>query len=103
VQTPGDLNAALLERPIPLMRNFTANLMAYAIGRRVEYFDQPSVREIARNAEAEGYRMSAFIRGVVASDAFQMMEAEAATDAGVEGATRDEATDGAPNAAEEGG
>jgi hypothetical protein len=46
--------------------------------------------------------MSAFIRGVVASDAFQMMEAEAATDAGVEGATRDEATDGAPNEAEEG-
>jgi hypothetical protein len=102
VRTPGDLNAVLLERPIPLMRNFTANLMAYAIGRRVEYFDQPSVREIARSAEAEGYRMSAFIRGVVASDAFQMMEAEAATDAGVEGATRDEATDGAPNEAEEG-
>ena len=32
---------ALLKRPMPLIRTFTQNLMAYALGRRVEYYDQP--------------------------------------------------------------
>ena len=69
---PADLRRALLNRPIPLIRTFTENLFAYALGRRVEHFDQPTVRAIARAAEADGYRMSAFILGVVKSDAFRM-------------------------------
>ena len=32
---------------------FTENLMAYALGRRVEYYDQPTVRAIVREAAAE--------------------------------------------------
>jgi hypothetical protein len=36
----------LLKRPVPLVREFTANLMAYALGRRLEYFDQPTVRAV---------------------------------------------------------
>ena len=39
---------ALLKRPVPLVRTFTENLMAYALGRRVEYFDQPTIRAIAQ-------------------------------------------------------
>ncbi|MGI9625586.1 MAG: DUF1592 domain-containing protein, partial [Longimicrobiales bacterium] len=54
VQNPAELRASLLKRPEPLIRTFTANLMAYALGRRVEYYDQPTVRAIVRNAEAEG-------------------------------------------------
>ena len=69
--SPSDLRKALLSRPIPLVRNFTENLMAYALGRRVEYYDQPTVRAITRQAEAEDYRMSSLILGVVRSDAFQ--------------------------------
>ena len=42
VTTPAELTAALLKRPMPLVRTFTENLMAYALGRRVEYFDQPT-------------------------------------------------------------
>ena len=72
VATPGELVDALLKRPIPLVRTFTENLLAYALGRRVEVHDQPTVRAIARAAEAEGYRVTAFILGVVKSDAFQM-------------------------------
>lgn len=79
--TPADLNHVLIERPLPLMRTFTQNLLAYAIGRRVEYFDQPTVRRIVREAEADSYRMSSFILGVVKSDPFQMMRAETTTDA----------------------
>ncbi len=33
------------------MRNFTENLMTYALGRRVEDFDMPTVRAITRDAE----------------------------------------------------
>jgi hypothetical protein len=66
---------ALLQRPIPLVRNFTANLMTYALGRRLDVLDQPTVRAIARQAEQDDYRLSSFIVGVVRSDAFRMKQA----------------------------
>jgi mono/diheme cytochrome c family protein len=78
INSPAELTAALMSRPVPLVRTFTENLMAYALGRRVEYFDQPTVRAIAKAAETDGYRMSSFILGVVKSDAFRMKRAEPA-------------------------
>ena len=72
ISTPADLSKKLLERPIPLVRQFTTNLMAYALGRRVEAQDQPSVREISARAARSDYRMSSFVTGVVLSDAFRM-------------------------------
>ena len=87
IRDVGDLREALLRRPTPLLRTFTENLMAYALGRRVEYYDQPRVREIVREAEEDDYRMSAFILGVARSPAFQMKggtAAEAATTVGLE-------------------
>ena len=78
----GDLREALLKRPTPLLRTFTENLMAYALGRRVEYYDQPLIREIVREAKDSDYRMTAFILGVAKSPAFQMkggVEAETET------------------------
>ena len=77
---PADLRRALLNRPIPLIRTFTENLFAYALGRRVEHFDQPTVRAIARAAEEDGYRMSTFVLGIVKSDAFRMQRANAVTE-----------------------
>ncbi|MDH3270010.1 MAG: DUF1592 domain-containing protein [Gemmatimonadota bacterium] len=81
LDTPSDLTDVLLERPVPLVRTFTANLLAYAMGRRVEYYDQPTIRSIVRDAEADDYRMSSFILGVVRSDPFQMMRAPVSADA----------------------
>ena len=72
VSTPADLTRSLVSRPIPLMRAFAENLMAYAIGRRVEDYDQPTIRAIVRAAERDGYQMSSFIAGVVNSPAFRM-------------------------------
>jgi hypothetical protein len=77
VSTLSELTEVLLERPIPLVRNFTANLLAYAMGRRVEYYDQPAIRAIVREAEANDYRMSSFILGVVRSDPFRMRRSQA--------------------------
>ena len=76
VSTPSELIDILLKRPIPLVRTFTENLLAYALGRRIEYFDQPTVRAIAGAAGQDGYRMSLFILGVVSSDAFQSKRVE---------------------------
>jgi hypothetical protein len=83
VESPADLRKALLSRPEPLLRTFTRNLMAYALGRRVEYFDLPTIRTITHQAAAHNYRMSDFIMGVVNSPAFRMQQAEAATDGGI--------------------
>ena len=78
VTKPSELMTALLKRPVPLVRTFTENLMAYALGRRTEYFDQPAIRSIAKAAEANQYKMSAFILGVIKSDAFQLKRSDAA-------------------------
>ena len=68
---PADLRAALLSRPEVFYRIFTTNLMAYGLGRRVEYYDMPTVRAITRDAAENEYRFSSFVLGVVNSPAFQ--------------------------------
>jgi len=80
ISTPAELVDVLMKRPVPLVRNFTAHLLAYATGRRTEYFDQPTIRAIAREAEANDYRMSSFILGVVNSDPFRMARPASAVD-----------------------
>ncbi len=76
ISSPRDLADVLLSRPIPLVRTFAENLMAYALGRPVEYYDQPTIRAITSEAKANDYRASSFIMGVIGSDAFQMKRAE---------------------------
>ncbi len=85
ISSPAELQRALLERPIPLIRTFTQNLMAYALGRRIEPYDKPAVRAIARAAETNDYRMSSFVLGVVTSDAFRMKREDVAQDAAPSG------------------
>ena len=68
---PG-LRALLLEQPDRFAHTLTEKLMAYALGRRLEYHDQPAVRKIVRDAAAEQYRWSAIVLGIVRSPAFQM-------------------------------
>ena len=77
ISSPPDLAAVLLKRPIPLVRNFTNRLMSYAIGRPSEYFDQPTIRAITRAAEADDYRVTSLIMGVIQSDLFQTGQARA--------------------------
>ena len=77
--SPADLRKALVARPTPMMRSFAENLMAYAVGRRMEDFDQPAIRAITRDAEAHGYRLSSFIQGVVNSAAFRSSRVDSAT------------------------
>ena len=48
--------------------------MSYAIGRRLEYYDRPTVRKIVRDAAPQDYRWSSIILGIVQSPAFLMWE-----------------------------
>ncbi|MEP7381799.1 MAG: DUF1592 domain-containing protein [Gemmatimonadota bacterium] len=82
VTTPAELQQALMKRPAPLVRTFTLNLMAYAVGRRMEYYDMPTIRRIASDAAAKGYRFSEFVNGVVMSDAFRAKRAAVASATG---------------------
>jgi hypothetical protein len=80
VSSPGELQAALLTHKVALVRTFTRNLMAYALGRRIDAHDMPTVRAVTRAGEQNDYKMSAFIMAIVKSDAFQMKASPAVTE-----------------------
>jgi len=75
---PG-LRALLLDDPEQFPRTVTEKLMAYALGRRIEYYDRPAVRKIVRDAAAQNYRWSDLIVGIVKSAAFLQRKRERAT------------------------
>jgi hypothetical protein len=66
------LENALLSRPELLATTMTENLLTFALGRGVEYYDAPAVRKIVRDAGKDGYRLSSLILGIVQSVPFQM-------------------------------
>jgi hypothetical protein len=75
-----DLRAALVARSPVVLTHMTEMLMAYALGRRVEYYDMPAIRQIVRDAGPDGFRMSSLILGVTKSAAFRTALADATND-----------------------
>jgi hypothetical protein len=71
------LRALLLEQPEQFPRTVTEKLLAYALGRPLEYYDRPAVRTIVRDAAAHEYRWSSLILGIVNSPTFLMSSARA--------------------------
>jgi hypothetical protein len=74
------LRTLLLQEPEQFPRTVTEKLLSYALGRRLEYHDQPAVRRIVRNAAAQDYRWSSIILGIVESPAFLMGRSPTASD-----------------------
>jgi hypothetical protein len=72
VTGPIELRAALLERPDQLVQALTEKLMTYALGRSLEHTDMPTVRRIVRTAQANDYRFSDLVWGIVESTQFRM-------------------------------
>ena len=72
------LRQALLKKPDMFARVLTEKLMTYALGRGIEYYDEPTIRGIARDASKQNYRFSSIVAGIVRSPAFQMKTAPAA-------------------------
>jgi Protein of unknown function (DUF1588)/Protein of unknown function (DUF1585)/Protein of unknown function (DUF1592) len=72
VTGPVALRAALLERPDQFVQTLTEKLMTYGLGRALGPADMPTVRRIVRGAEANGYRFSDLVWGIVESTQFRM-------------------------------
>ena len=66
------LEAGLLARPEIFAGTMTEKLLTFALGRGVEPFDAPAVREVVRTAQKEQFRFSAIILGIVNSPPFKM-------------------------------
>jgi mono/diheme cytochrome c family protein len=79
IQGLAGLRAALLDDPEQFPRTLTEKLMAYALGRRVEYYDRPAVRKIVHDAASQNYRWSALIAGIVKSPTFLMRASHTAS------------------------
>ena len=77
IDGPASLRDALLKHQDVFLQTFTENLMTYALGRRVEYYDMPTVRSIVRQGAQADLRFSSFVLGIVNSAAFQRRAAEA--------------------------
>jgi hypothetical protein len=66
------LRALLVSHKEDFVRTLSAKLLAYAIGRGLEYYDQPAVRKIARESAKHDDRWSSIISGIVNSTPFRM-------------------------------
>jgi hypothetical protein len=76
---PDDLRRALLSPPTLFVQAFTENLLSYALGRRVDYQDMPTVRHIVRQAAQNDYRFTSIVAGIVTSDAFRKRQSPSPT------------------------
>jgi mono/diheme cytochrome c family protein len=72
INGPDDLRKALLRRPEQFVQTFAEGLLTYATGRKLEYFDMPTVRRVVRSAAPTEYRFSTLVQAVVKSEQFRM-------------------------------
>jgi hypothetical protein len=66
-----DLRKALLARSPEFVEAVSEKLLAYGLGRKVEYADMPAVRSIVHDARAGNYKLQDLIKGVALSPAFR--------------------------------
>jgi hypothetical protein len=71
-QGPAELRKILMSKPDQFAVTVTERLLTYALGRGIDYYDEPAVRKIMRDAAPGGYRWSSLISGIVKSTPFQM-------------------------------
>ena len=82
------LSRAILDRPEAFLGNFAENLLAYGIGRVLDYRDMPTARSIRRAAANDNNRFATFVMSVVESAPFQMRTLNPATDEQVQAGRR---------------
>ena len=70
------LKKILLAHPEEFASTVVGKLLMYGIGRNLQYYDEPAVRAIVRDAARNNYKFSSLILGVVKSYPFQMREAQ---------------------------
>ena len=66
------LRTLLASHKEDFVRTLSGKLMAYAIGRGLDYHDAPAILKIARDAAPSDYSWSSVITGIVKSTPFSM-------------------------------
>jgi mono/diheme cytochrome c family protein len=89
---PASLRQAILNHSDAFVGTFTENLLAYGLGRVIDYRDMPTVRSIELQAAREGNRFSSFILGIVNSASFQTSRAEGSAPVDVTGVQQNESS-----------
>ena len=69
---PAGLREALVRRPDRFVTTLAEKLLTYALGRGLEFYDEPAVRAIRREAARQDYRLSSIVLGVARSTPFLM-------------------------------
>ncbi len=68
---PRELRVVLRSRAREFRRCLTEKMVTYALGRGLEYYDSPTVEEIAQDLAQNGDRFSRLVLAIVRSDPFQ--------------------------------
>jgi hypothetical protein len=79
---PAELKKVLLGRRQEFVRNLTEKLLAYALGRGLEYYDQPTVKEIGDALARNEYKSSTLVLEIVKSYPFRYRRNAAPDDEG---------------------
>jgi len=66
------LRAFVVKHQDSYVHTFVEKMLTYALGRHVDYRDQPAIRDIVRKSAPSDYRWSAIIQGIVLSQPFLM-------------------------------
>jgi hypothetical protein len=69
---PLELIGVLTKRQDAFRRHFAETLLAYALGRGVEYYDRGAVDQIVADTRRGDDRFSALVTGIVTSDPFRL-------------------------------
>jgi hypothetical protein len=75
IDGPEGLKKILLSRKDEFVENLAGKLLTYGLGRGLEYYDQPAVREIRRQTARSGYSFSSMVLAIVNSVPFEMRRA----------------------------
>jgi hypothetical protein len=68
---PVELKRLLMKQKDEFIRNLTEKMLSYALGRGLEPYDLPTVRQITRTVENDGSHASTLLRLIVESYPFQ--------------------------------
>jgi mono/diheme cytochrome c family protein len=75
VDGPVGVRKFVLRDPSRFVTALTQNLMTYALGRTLDYQDQPEVRAIVQSSAEDDYRFASIVMGIVSSPEFLMRTA----------------------------
>lgn len=72
------LKRVVLEQRLEdLCRQVTSKMLSYALGRQLEYYDEPAIRRIVSAVETDGYRFRTLIHEIVSSYPFRYKRGQA--------------------------